>query len=323
MKSIRPSEELRLLSKVSKMYYEAGLTQDEIVERMQLSRSKVSRLLRQAREEGIVKITVISPPGIFSDLEVHLESLYKLKEVVVVESQQPDDQAVVSRELGIAAATYLQRVINEDEVLGVSWGSTLSCMVDAMRPEPLPGVHIVQIIGGIGRPESEVHATDLCRRMARLMDCRLTLLPAPGIVDNKQVKDVYLSDSHVQSALKLFSKLTMAVVGIGSPAPDSVLMKDGSVITWKEMDQLKQNGAIGDIALHFFDQYGQLVHSEIDQRVIGISLDQLNRVKRVIGVAGGPQKVDILRGALLGHLVNVLITDNLTAERLLDRNVRF
>lgn len=312
----KQDEDLRLLTKVSKLYYEENLTQDEIMERLQLSRSKVSRLLQRARERGIVKITVMSPPGLFPDLEAELESRYYLNEAIVVEARDPQSQTLVSRELGIAAANYLSRTLQDNDVIGISWGTTLSYMVAALQPRSVPNAHVVQIIGGLGPPESEVHATDLCRRLAQLLQCRLTLLPAPGIVDRVEAKEAILSDSHVRHAFDLFPRINVAYVGIGAPTPDSVIMRDGSILTWDELDNLLKKGAVGDIALRFFDAHGQPVISEVDQRVIGITLEQLRQIKRVVGVAGGPQKVDVLRGALRGRLINVLITDHATASRL-------
>lgn len=317
MTRLTPTEEVRLLTKVSKMYYEENLTQDEIVARLRLSRSKVSRLLQQARDVGIIKITVISPPGLYPDLEKELESRYRLQEAIVIEAREPNVQHAVSRELGIAAAHYLLRTLQDDEVIGISWGTTLSHMVAALQPRRTPEAHVVQIIGGLGQPESEVHATDLCRRLAQLLHCKLTLLPAPGIVDHEQVKNALLSDSHVRRAFDLFSQITVAYVGIGAPTPDSVLMRDGTILTRQEVSKLIEKGVVGDIALRFFDTNGQPVNSEVDQRVIGISLEQLRKVRRVVGVAGGPEKVAVLRGALHGGLINVLITDHVTAKILL------
>ena len=323
MPRLLPSEELRLLSKVSKLYYEERQTEDEIVPKLQLSRSKISRLLKQARDAGIVKITVISPPGVFSDLEMQLESRFHLLEVIVVEASQPDSQVAVTHELGIAAASYLHRTVRENDVIGISWGSTLHSMVDAMQPCSMPTVQVIQIIGGLGRPESEMHATELCRRLSRVLNCNLTLLPAPGIVDNQQVKEVILSDSHVQRALSFFPKLTTAIVGIGSPTPDSVVMRDGSIINPDELEDLLKMGAVGDIALRFFDSYGQLVLSDVNDRVIGITLQQLSKVERVVGVGGGPNKFTVLQAALRGRLINTLITDHATAHRLLESDARY
>jgi DNA-binding transcriptional regulator LsrR (DeoR family) len=110
----------------------------------------------------------------------------------------------------------------------------------------------------------------------------------------------------------------VAFVGIGAPTPDSVVMNDGSIITPQELEDLLQRGAVGDISLRFFDTYGQPVESDVNARVIGITLEQLAQVKRVVGVAGGADKQQAILGALRGNLVDVLITDSVTAAQLLE-----
>jgi DNA-binding transcriptional regulator LsrR (DeoR family) len=146
---------------------------------------------------------------------------------------------------------------------------------------------------------------------------QLTLLPAPGIVASQQAREVLLADLYVQRAMEMLKQLDFAFVGIGAPDPESVLMRDGSIISNSELGILLERGAVGDIALRFFDSKGQAVQSEIDNRVIGITLDQLKHAGRVIGIAGGPGKLPSIMGALNGKLINVLITDSVTAEKLL------
>jgi DNA-binding transcriptional regulator LsrR (DeoR family) len=314
----RTDPDVRLLSKVSKLYYEQGLTQHEIAERLRLSRPKVSRLLQQARADGIVQITVLSPPGIYASVEEELESRFGLQEAVVVDAGASDAPGAVSREIGAAAADYLQRTVGDGDVIGIAWGSTLNAMVSAVSSMDARDAHVVQIIGGLGSPESEVHATDLCRRLAQALGCRLTLLPAPGIVDSSAVKRALESDRHVRAALELQQNLTVAFVGIGAPTPSSVVMRDGFIMSEDELGSLRALGAVGDIALRFFDAEGRAVRSELDERVIGITLDDLKRVQRVVGVAGGEQKDAVIRAALAGKLVDVLVTDVSTARRLLE-----
>ena len=311
-------DELRLLVKVSRLYYEDNHTQEEIVDKLHLSPSKVSRLLQRARDEGIVQITVLTPNGIMSDLESRLETRFRLEEVIVVEARSSDPQSVVSRQLGISAGAYLSRSIRDNDLIGISWGSTLHHMVTALRPFETRGVQVVQVIGGLGQPEAEVHATDLCRRLAHTLGARLTLLPVPGIVDNLRTKEAFLSDNYVKRAIELFPNLDIAVVGIGTPTPDSLIMKDGTIISHVELKELLAHGAVGDIALRYFDSHGQPIRSDVDSRVIGIDLDQLASVKQVVGVAGGPEKVAAIQGALRGGLIDVLITDSVTAENILN-----
>jgi len=314
MVKLSPIEEQRLLVKVSKMYYEEGLSQDDIILRLNLSRSKISRLLQQARDEGIVQITVNTPKHLFSELETRLEKLFGLYEAIVVETHVGDSQENIIRELGIAAAGYLERSVGTTTTIGISWGSTLHGMVAALHSNRLPKTKVVQIIGGLGQPEAEVHATDLCHRLARSLGSQLTLLPAPGIVSTEQARDVLLADLFIQRAMSMFDHLDIAFVGIGTPAPESLL---SSILSSTELEALLQNGAVGDIALRFFDIQGQPVQSEIDQRVIGITFAQLKRTRRVVGISGGAEKFQSVLGALRGKLINVLITDSINAEKLL------
>ena len=131
------------------------------------------------------------------------------------------------------------------------------------------------------------------------------------------MREVYLSDQHIQTAMGLFSKITLAFVGVGSPTSQTILTRDSSILTQEDLDDVVSHGAVGDIALHFIDRNGMLVPSEMDRRVVGIDLEDLFRVQRVVGVAGGPRKIEAIRAALRGKILDVLITDKLTAERLL------
>ena len=310
----------RLLAKVSSLYYEEGLTQQEISDQLQLSRPKVSRLLREAQNSGLVQITVRSPLGVYTNLENLLEQRFGLKEAVIVSASSEETPEAIALKLGIAGAQYLNRVLRAGDIVGVSWGTTLNAMANALSPVSTANVHVVQMIGGLGAPEAEVHATDICRRFAHALGCKLTLLAAPGIVDSEETKRTLLTDSHVQQAMSLFEKITVAFVGIGVPFRSSVLMRDGSIMSWSQLEQLRQAGAVGDICLRFFDANGRLIPSPLNERVVGVTLEQLQRVERVIGIAGGPLKFEAVRATLRGHLIDVLITDECLANQLLNED---
>jgi len=308
----------RLLLKVSKLYYEKALTQQEISERLNLSRPKVSRVLKQAEEVGVVKINIIPQPGFHTDLEDALESKYGLKEAVVIDVSEPSSQIAASREVGVAAADYFSRAVSDPSIIGISWGTTLRAMVDALHAMDCQNSQVVQLIGGLGMPESEAHATYILRRLVAQIGSKLSILNVPGIVDNIAVKQAVLSDSHVREIFNMFAKIDIAFVGIGVPTPDSVVMRDGTILTQEEMKMLMKKGAIGDICLRYFDEKGSVIHSEVDDRVIGITLDELKKIDRVVGVTGGPHKEKVIRAALVGKLVNVLITDQQSAKKLLE-----
>lgn len=312
------SIDIRLISKVSSMYYNQDYKQQEIADRLHISRPKVSRLLKQAREQGIIQISVVSPHGSFVKLENALEERYDLKEVLLVESDAQMSSQIIKRQLGSAAAGALHRTVTEGDLIGVTWGTTLQAMVDAMQPKAIPDVHVVQALGGVGPPEAKAHATDISRRLSQLLDSRLTLLPAPGIVGSKQAKEVLLSDRQVKGALDLFSEIDTLYVGLGAIETNPVLDQDNEEIPPWLYKEIIDSDSVGDIALHFFDINGQEVNSKLKELVIGISMDEVKRVDTVVGIAGGGEKTDVIQGALRGHLIDVLITDTQTAKKLLD-----
>ena len=308
----------RLLIKVAKLYYENSKTQDEIAKQLRISRPKVSRLLSEAREAGVVQITIASEPGDNADLEQNLEEKFDLKEVIIADIPEGVSPQSLIYELGSTAAEYFHRIVQDGDTIGLSWGSTLAAMVNQLSNDKKQRVHVVQMVGGLGVPSSEAHATDLARRVSQIMDASLNLMPAPGVVASSEVRDILLQDPYIQKSLHLAGKVDIAFVGIGTPMRDSVLMKDERILTWQEVDNVQKLGAVGDIALRFFDEEGKCIQSGINERVIGISLDDLRELPRIVGIAGGEEKIKAIRGALLGRLINILITDKSTARALLD-----
>jgi len=310
-------DELRLMSKVARMYYEQGLRQTEIMSRLSVSQSTISRLLKRAEKAGIVRITVSVPSGVNPELEEALQEKFGLREAIVVDSMDDDDQIV--RDLGPAAAYYIETTLKPADVVGLSsWSAALLAMVDCMRPNPrTEGVRVMQILGGVGNPGAEVHATQLTRRFANLVGGTATLLPAPGVVGSADAKRILIKDRYVEEALRLLNTVTLALVGIGAVEPSRLLAASGNVFSPRELQALSSQGAVGDICLRFFDKDGAPVATPLANRVIGMDLDQLRKAERVVGVAGGRRKVVAIRGALRGRLISVLITDRNTAQRLL------
>ena len=311
-------ERLRLMTKVARLYYEHGLRQPEIAKQLSLSQTMVSRLLAAAQAEGIVRTTVTAPAGVYPEYEEELERRYGLKDAIVADCAVDTDDQVL-RDIGSAAATYLETTLGGDEVVGISsWSETLLRMVGSMQPvRRNSDSHVVQILGGIGNPTAEAHATRLTEQLASLLKAEPHFLPAPGVTASAEASAHYLAEPSVAETTDYFETLTLALVGIGALHPSRLLGESGNVFAEAELDELERLGAVGDICLRFFDTDGVPVVSRFGERVIGLSLEQLRRVPRAVGVAGGVEKLDAIRGALEGRLINVLITDRFTAERLL------
>jgi DNA-binding transcriptional regulator LsrR (DeoR family) len=307
----------QLIVKVSKLYYEEGITQAVIAKRLRISRPKVSRLLSEARENGVVQITVNSSADGFEDLERELEAVTGLTDSVIVDVPEPDSPSSVSSELGKVAAQYFDRVIQDNDIVGFSWGNTLSVMADAIQPLKLKNIQIVQMVGGLGDPLADTHAADIARRVAQKLDAKLAVMPAPGIVDKQEMCMALKRDRHISYAIELGEKVHVAFVGIGSFRKDALLMRNEEIVSWKEVDPLMARGAVGDLGLHFFDRNGDPLNSDIDNRIIGVDLSVYRKLDRVVAVAGGSQKFDSILGAVRGGYAKVLITDAQTAQRLI------
>ncbi len=210
------NENLRIALKAAQLYYENDLTQDEIAQKLRLSRPKVSRMLQEARDAGLVKITVAALPGSRTDLERHLEQRYNLLDVLVVEVSQSDSYAQTARELGVAAAGYFRRILQDGDTIGLTWGLTLASMVDNLTPEKKRQVRVTQLVGGLGEPDSEAHATDLVGRLAMMLEANLQLIPAPGIVKTVELAQLLRSEPYVAQVLEQISQVNLAFVGIGA-----------------------------------------------------------------------------------------------------------
>jgi len=308
----------RLITKVARLYYEQGVRQPQIARQLSLSQAMVSRLLTAAHKEGTVRTIVMTPTGVYTDLEEKLVARYGLRDAIVADAAPGGGEGVL-RAIGSAAAAYLEATLRSDDVVGISsWSETLLRTVDSMQPRRRTGKkHVVQILGGIGAPTAEAHATRLTEKLASLLGAEPHFLMAPGVAASRQAAAAYRNEPDVQRTVAYFSQLTVALVGIGALKPSRLLGESGNVFTKGELSSLQRLGAVGDICVHFFDRQGRAVKSALSQRVIGMTLDELRTVPRTIGIAGGPEKVDAVRGALTGRLITTLITDRFTAEALL------
>ena len=314
----RPVEvaQLRLIAKVARMYYEGGVRQPQIAAELNMSQARVSRLLRQASDIGVVRTVVTLPPGVYTDLEEELQRKFGLRDAVIVDADGARGQVIPA--LGAATAQYLHATLTGGEVLGVSsWSATLLAAAEAMPARATsPLARIIQLVGGHGDPSVQVQANKLIGDLAAVTGAQPVLLPAPGLVSTPALRRALVNDSAIGDVMKSWRELDLALVGIGSLEPSPLLRQSGNALSDTEQDQLRAAGAVGDVCLRFFDENGGVVDTPLDQRVVSITPADLRQVPRRIGVAGGANKYRAIRAAVRGGWVNVLITDLDTARGL-------
>jgi DNA-binding transcriptional regulator LsrR (DeoR family) len=301
------------------MYHIERRRQAEIAEHLRLSQATVSRMLKRAEAEDIVRTSVIPPVGTYSDLESALRDRFNLPEAVVVECTEDRDGAIMAR-IGEAAAHLLEVTLAPGEIIGVSsWSQTIFKMVENIHPQKSARAkYVVQTLGGMGDPSVQTHATQLTTRLARLTGAEPKLLPVQGVTSSREAKLLMMADPFVRETMDLFGSISLAIVGIGAVEPSELLARSGNIFSSRELADLAEAGAVGDISLRFFDKDGKLVKTPLDERVIGLPLENLARVDRVIALAGGAKKTAAIAGALRVGVVDMLVTDKFTAQRLIE-----
>lgn len=311
-------DHMRLLVKVARMYHERGVRQPEIAAHLNMSQPRVSRLLKEAGDRGVVRTVVVSPEGVHAELEDALVERYGLRDAVVVEVEGAGVDVIPA--LAAATATYLDATLKGGDVIGVSsWSATLLESVKVMRAKTSSVAHeVVQMLGGSGSPEVQLHATRLTSRLAELTGARPVFAPSAALVGSRELRDLLSQEPAMAEVMQTWSRLTMALVGIGSLDPSPLLRRSGNAITAEDQEQLQQLGAVGDVCGRYYDADGNSVAAPFNDRLIGIEPDQLRAVERRIGVAGGMDKVSAIRGAVHGSWINILITDVDVARHLLD-----
>lgn len=311
--------ELRLISRVAQMYHIEHKRQADIAKHLRLSQATVSRMLKRAEAEDIVRTTVIPPAGTYAEMEGALRERFNLPEAVVVDCSEDRDGAIMAR-IGEAAAHLLEVTLAPGEIIGVSsWSQTIFKTVENIHPQKsAQAKYVVQTLGGMGDPSVQTHATQLTTRLARLTGAEPKLLPVQGVTSSREARLLMMADPFVRETVDLFGSISLAIVGIGAVEPSELLARSGNIFSSRELADLADAGAVGDISLRFFDQKGRTVKTPLDERVIGISLEELAKVERVVALAGGEKKTAAIAGALRIGVIDTLVTDKFTAQRLID-----
>jgi deoxyribonucleoside regulator len=304
------------LAQVASLYYDQNKSQQEIAKELSVSRSAISRFLTEARDRGIVEIIVHYPWRTCPELEQELISTFNLKAARVLLGQQKTYEEMLQG-LGTLAAQYLDNILRDGMIIGISWGSALYQMIRAMRTRNLPGVEIIQVIGATG---AQVDPTD-GPILAQLLSDRLggfaRYLHAPLIVDNEAARDALLQDRNIRETIARAKQADIMLVGIGTPDPELYSLLRAGYLNETEAQDIRAAGVTGDICGHHYSLTGEWLDIDINHRAIGIDLDALTKIDRVIGVAGSSQKGAAILGALLGGYVNVLVTDDRAAQKVL------
>ncbi len=309
------SEEDRLILKVLHLYYEHDLTQAEVALRMGFSRPKVSKLLAEGRERGLVKIEIAEPAGDFSPLEIALENRYGLEEALVATTSE--DRQATELSAGRTCAGLLARVCTPKTVLGLSWGVSVRAVVDATPPRAFACRKVVPLVGGMGKAQAELHSNQVCAGLAEKLGVEALNLAAPAIARSARSRSELAALPGIADTLAEGKACDVAVAGIGGILPTSTMVQAG-YFTPEEFLGLADRGIVGDICCHFLDERGSPRYPELSERIVGITPEGLRNIPRTIGVATGAEKARGVAAVLRGGFVEALVCDRELAQALLE-----
>lgn len=314
VKNLSP-DTLNEYRRVAYYYYKNSLTQEEIAKRMNMSRQRVNRILSSCIKMGIVKINIDGIENCNIDLESQLEKKYKLKEVYVIENENENE---LNKNLGIEGANYLCRNIRNNDIIGIARGHTVSAVVDNMpNIFNIENVTITQLMGSTKEEDTQIGVDKIVYQLASKLQAREELLYVPIIVGSAELKRAFMQDEICKHTYNIMRNSNIAVVGIGMAKKQ-----------WKHMITLYNNDnfehkqwaekVVGEVCTHFYDCDGNIIEPPFRERMLTISLDDYKNIPIRLGVAGGMEKYDAIKGAILGKYINVLITDKKVAQKLLE-----
>lgn len=301
---------------VARLYYQSEYSQDQIAKLLNISRPTVSKILNYAKERGYVTIQINDPEDISNDLSKALKNKYNLDRVIIAYSPLNNGEDI-NKNIGRVAAEYLNNIVKDGDIIGISWGTTMYSIARQLVPKKLKDVEVVQLKGGLSQTHINTYASEINKLFADAFHANGTSLPLPVIFDTPELKQIIEKDSHINQIIQMGKKANIAIFSTGTVKDNALLFRLG-YFNKQEIERIQEN-AVGDVCSRFFNKNGEICDEKINNRTVGIDLEQLKAKERTILVAGGEKKIEALHSALSSKMANTLIIDQFTAELLLKK----
>lgn len=313
--SAQPDDEARFIARVAWACHQQGLTQAEAARLLGTTRPRVNRALADARRQGVVRISFDTPFAACFELEQRLCSAFGLRRALVapVAGTPTDARPVISAALG----AVLNEVLANRKVrrFGMAWGSTLHAAIRSVVSMRRTELEIISVMGGLTRG-SDLNSFEITSQLARTVGAQHSFFTAPLYAGSAHTRDVIMELDVFRAVLDKLRRVDAIAMTAGDMSRRSLLIRDG-VLTPVVIDELVALGAVGDVLGNFLDESGTPVDHPVNQRVIGIGLDDLAAIPNVILAAGGAHKVAIITAMLARGSIDTFVTDERTARALL------
>lgn len=308
-------DKTNLLVTAARLYYENEYSQNQIAEKLGISRPYVSKLLSQAKADGIVSITINDPNNFESAKSRALREKYGLKRVIIIPE---GGEKAKTTAFGAAISRYLNSVLKSGDIISTSWGNSMyRCTKNLVKKTDLTDITVVQLCGGISNIGRNIYANEVLQNVSQAYDATPYSLPLPAVVDDARVKKVVCNDKSIKNVLDMAEKSRVALITMGRFGHDNALESAG-YITYDQVEDLKVHGAVGDIWSHIITSDGEICDPDLDSRTVGIPLKKMLEKPHRVGVAMDRGRAQCTLGAIRGGYINVLIADEAVADFLLN-----
>lgn len=313
---MKSTEKNRKMLKIVTMYYEQGFTQSEIAKKIGVSRPVVSKILQQAKDKGIVTISIKDESAYTTMLALELEKKYSLKEAIVVSVNKRTNSIKTQQEVSRAAAYYLNEQLTSSQSIGLSWGTTLADMIDEMPYSSNPQIDICPLVGGVSSEHLYFDTNHLVFQLAEKLNSRCRYFYAPALAESIELAEILANSNLIGRAMEAAKNVDLAIIGVGNPNEHS---------TWKQLGYLnesdlgiiKKTNVVGDAVASLFDKNGKTVNNDISKRMLGIKVEDLKNISDVMIIGSSREKATSIASLLLGNYCSILVVDQLLAEALL------
>ncbi|RPH30152.1 sugar-binding transcriptional regulator [Buttiauxella warmboldiae] len=301
------SQDYELLTEIAIAYYCDEITQEEIANKFGFSRIKIGRLLKRAKEEGIVEINVRYHPVFSTQLEKQMKERFSINRALIALDHNDEDEQ--RRQVAALVSNYLAITLKDNMVVTVGQGRNVAAVAEYTNNLPPKDCRFICGIGGTHRPGDVINADHISRLLAKKFGGTSESLYAPAYVENAELKTALMQNGTIKETLDRARKADIALVGIGDMNEDSYMVKLGW-FTPQEISHASLNqGVIGDIAGYdFFNAQGKHVNTVMDNRVIGLSVDELKNIPCVIAIAAENTKAMAIMGALRTGAIDIIAT---------------
>ncbi|WP_426365498.1 sugar-binding transcriptional regulator [Mammaliicoccus lentus] len=302
--------------RVAELYYKQGYSQQEIANILSVSRASVSRLINDSKNRGIVEIKINTPYSIDYVLSTKIKEQFGLKDAIVVDIDDEDETITLSK-VGKVAANFLMSILENDSILGVSFGKHIKYVVESIPENQFEHIEVVQLVGGLGSGDSNIDGPSLAMNLGDKLHGKSKYINSPAVVHSKEIKEALVNQSQISQVFDVIAKCNFAIHGIGSLDEYNSSMQRSGYIDDSSIDELKNLNVVGHVLGNMIDIEGNNIRKE-NYYTIGAPLKTLKKLKWSIGVATNPLKYKAVLGAINGKYINCLIINRTLAKKLLN-----